>query len=138
MRRFGPVLPLSLLLSLALLAALAVPVRAGEEWCDTDPIVLIVTPAGATVPIYVTSGGLGIEHIPAVLLGAARYTAQPAQDGRATLVQLSVTVPGDAFDGHFATRTVISSGPMVSGTVYARATGYSGQPMAVAFILAVP
>ncbi len=138
MRRFGSVLPLPLLLALALLAALPGPVRAGEEWCDTDPIVLIATPAGATVPIYVTSGGLGIAHAPAVLLAAARYTAQPAQDGRATLVELSVTVPGDAFDAHFATRVVVSSGPLGTLLIYARAKGDSGQPMAMSFTLAVP
>jgi len=138
MRRFGSVLPLPLLLSFALLAAFAGPVRAGEEWCDTDPLLLIRTPAGATVPVYVTSGGLGLAHTPAVLLATEQYTAQPAQEGRATLVQVSVTVPGDAFDAHFATRAVVSSGPMATGTLYARATGESGQPMAMTFTLAVP
>ncbi len=66
------------------------------------------------------------------------YTAQPVQGGRATLVHLEVLVPGDLFDDHFATRSVASSGPLGSGTVYATASGYSGQAMTMVFTLAVP
>ena len=138
MRRPGPVLALSLLPALALLGALAAPVAAGEEWCDTDPLLLIRTPAGAIVPVYVTSGALGIAHEPAVLLATTWYTAQPVQGGRATLVHVSDTVPGDLFAASFATRVVVSSGPMGTASIYGRASGTSGQPMALSFTLAVP
>ncbi len=138
MRRPGPILALSLVPALLLLAALAGPVAAGEEWCDTDPLLLITTPAGATVPVYVTSGALGVEHSAAALLATTSYTVQSVQGGRATLVRLSDTVPGDAFAAQFATRVVVSSGPLGTMLVYGRATGYSGQPMVLSFTLAVP
>jgi hypothetical protein len=127
-----------LLPALALLVALAAPVAAGEEWCDTDPLLLIATPAGSIVPVYVTSGALGVEHAPAVLLAATSYVAQPVQGGRATLVTLSDTVPGDALGATFATRVVVSGGPLGTATLYGRATGESGAPMVLAFTLAVP
>jgi hypothetical protein len=138
MRWLGPVLAVPLLPALALLAALAGPVAAGEEWCDTDPLLLIRTPAGAIVPVYVTSGALGVEHQAAVLLVTTQYTAQSVQGGRATLVQVSDTVPSDVFAASFATRFVVSSGPMGTALIYGQATGTSGQPMALSFTLAVP
>ncbi len=114
------------------------PVRAAEEWCDTDPLVLIVTPGGAVVPVYVTTGALGTAHQPATVAAVITYSARPTGDALGTIVQLSVAVPDDAFGRGFATRTVASTGPLGTGTIYGRASGASGGPMALTFTLDTP
>ena len=128
------------LIGVCLLAALTwAPVTlAGAEWCDTDPLVLVQTPGGATVPVYVTNGALGVEHLPAVLLAAISYTASPTNGGRATLVKMDVVVPDDEFASRFPTRSVASTGPMATGAIYASTTGYSGKVMRLVFKLDVP
>ncbi len=125
-------------LVVAVLAAFVPATRAGIEWCDTDPLVLIETPGGALVPVFVTTGALGTEHLPAVLLARMSYTAQPVEGGTATLVHLDVTVPDDLFGSHFPTRSTASSGPLATGTIYATTSGHSGEVMALTFKLAVP
>ena len=129
---------LAIVIAAPLLFVLAPSPLAAAEWCDADPLVLIRTPGGALVPVYVTSGGLGAMHLPAVLLAKMDYSVQPAAGGNATLVRLEVVVPGDLLDSHFPTRTVASTGPLATGTIYARATGYSGETMAMTFRLEVP
>jgi hypothetical protein len=108
-----------------------------EAWCDGDPVVVIVTPGGAIVPLFVTSSGLGLQHLPAVLLAGITYTTEPADGGTATLVKLRVVVPGDLFDPRFATRSVVSTGPLGTGTVHGSTSGVSGAPMSVTFKLNV-
>jgi hypothetical protein len=131
---------LALVLAVAGLLALvpAPPARASDQWCEDDPLVVITTPGGAAVPLYVTKRGLGLEHLAAVQLGRVSYTALAAAGGGATLVQLAVTIPDDAFGVHFATQAVVSTGPLGAGTVYADASGFSGQGMPMQFILDVP
>ena len=129
------------LIGVSLLAAAPVwtpATLAGAQWCDTDPLVLIETPGGATVPVYVTNGALGTEHLPAVLLAAMTYTASPTDGGSATLVKLDVVVPDDEFASHFPTRSVASTSPMATGAIYASTTGYSGEVMRLVFKLDVP
>ena len=121
-------------------AGLPGPVRvahAGDEWCEIDPLVAITTPGGANVVVYVTSGALGLEHLPAVQLAAIRHTVQPVEGGRATLVKMDVVVPNDLFGSGFPTKTTVSSGPLKTLTVYASATGTSGSPMRLEFTLPV-
>src|SRR5215213_9438499 len=40
-------------------------VRAAE-WCDTDPLVLVRTPAGYLVPVYILVGAQGLQHLATV------------------------------------------------------------------------
>ena len=108
---------------------------AGAQWCDTDPVVVIVTPRGAPVPVFVTSGALGVEHLPAVLLASTKYTVAPVSGG--TLVKMDVVVPNDIFAHSYPTRTVASTGPLGTGMIYARASGTSGKPMRLTFTLSV-
>jgi hypothetical protein len=108
-----------------------------EAWCDGDPVVVVVTPGGALVPLFVTSSGLGVQHLPAVLLAAITYTTELADGGTATLVKLRVVVPGDLFDPRFATRSVVSTGPLGTGAVYGSTSGVSGDPMSITFKLNV-
>jgi hypothetical protein len=131
-------LMLAVLIAAPLLFILAPSPVAAAEWCDTDPLVLIKTPGGTLVPVFVTSGALGVQHMPAVLLARMDYSTRAVEGGTATLVQLDVVVPGDLLDSHFPTRTVASTGPLATGTIHARATGYSGETMTLTFTLDVP
>lgn len=108
---------------------------AGAQWCDTDPVVVIITPRGAIVPIFVNNGAQGAEHLPAVLLASMKYTVEPASSG--TLVHLDVVVPNDLFGKGFTTRSVVSTGPLGTGIVYATAYGVSGKAMHLDFTLNV-
>jgi len=106
---------------------------ASDQWCDDDPPVVLHTPGGALVTVYVTDSVLGLSHLPAVQL--ARITADVSPAGGGTRVHVQVLVPGDAFDPFFATRSTVSTGPFATGTIYATASGFSGQPMAMTFTL---
>jgi hypothetical protein len=121
---------------LLLSAHLAAPgASAGAQWCDTDPVVVIATPAGALVPVYVNNGVLGLEHESTVLLASMPYTVVPVAGG--TEVHLSVTIPNDLLAKGFPTRSVVSTGPLGTGTIYATASGVSGKPMLLTFTLDV-
>lgn len=128
---------LTLCVAVLLAVGPALSARAMEEWCEDDPPVLITTPGGALVPVYVTSGGLGLQHLPAVQLAKISYLAQPTQGGQGTLVKMRVVVPGDAFSSTFATRTTVSTLAWGMGTVYASASGSATQPMDMTFQLGV-
>jgi hypothetical protein len=62
------------------------------------------------------------------------YTVKPADGGR-TLVTMDVTLPEGLYGRDFATRTTISTGPMGTLQVLAKAQGESGQAMRVQFTL---
>jgi hypothetical protein len=132
----------ALLWLLLVAASVAVPVGepvalASDDWCDTDPILLIHTPAGRLVPVFVTVGAHNILFTPDTLLGSllVSYTAAPASNGAATNVSVVVSVPPSLLDPSFATRATVSTGALGTGTVYARATGTSGAPSALTFQL---
>ncbi len=113
---------------------------ASETWCDTDPILLIQTPAGRLVPVFVTVGAQSVVFTPNTLLGSllVSYTAAPARGGTATKLTVVVNVPPSQLQPSFATRATISAGALGSGTVYARGTGVSGSSMISTFELASP
>jgi hypothetical protein len=116
---------------------------AGETWCDVDPVVVVTTPQGNQVPVFVTTGARGAEHAPAVLAQSITYTTEPAREGTATHVRMTVVVPGDAVpsdapEKRFDTRTKASSGPLGSGTLHSTAEGSAGKPMQMSFTLDVP
>src|SRR5688572_14713720 len=107
-------------------------VSAAEQWCETDPLVVIATPSGNLVPVYVTTGAEGLRLAQAQL-AAIEYTVSPAESGRATRVSMTVTVPV-ALDGvRFATRSVVSTGPLKTGTILASVSGTSGHAMRMEF-----
>jgi hypothetical protein len=129
---------LSVVVALVLLAGPAPRASASELWCETDPLVVITTPGGSQVPIYATNSALGLEHLPAVQVARISYTAISTEGGLATAVLLDVLVPEDELSDHFATRSVVSTGPLKSGTILASASGFSGQAMQMQFKLNVP
>ncbi len=121
------------------LTASVAPAGAGDEWCESDPVVPVTTPKGNVLVVYVLTGAAGMEHLPAVLAAEYRYTATAARGGTSTLVELDVLVPaGVTGGGPFATRSAASTGPLKSGTLLASTTGWSGKPMRLRFELGVP
>jgi hypothetical protein len=111
---------------------------ANDEWCDTDPVLVIRTPAGNPVSVYYLTGVYGELNVVAGLLGnlTASYTATPS--GLGTAVTVRVTVPAGSGGASYPTRVKVSSGPLGTLTVYGQTTGTSGAPMEVPFYLAVP
>ncbi len=117
------------------------PARAGAEWCDTDPLLLVTTPSGHVVPVFILVGAQGPEHLPAAQaasLLATTGTAETTAGGRATRVTVTVTVPHDLFGGGFPARAAASTGPLGTGTVHATDEGVSGVPLILRFTLDVP
>ena len=117
--------------------ALAAPALAGDEWCPSDPAVVVHTPGGNTVVVHVTIWALGTEH-QAALRDAVIVTTATAAPGPTTDGEIRVTVPDDAYATGFPTRATASTHPWEAGTVLARDEGKSGQPMKLRFRLDVP
>jgi hypothetical protein len=137
MKRFRAVLT-AMVMALFLMGTAAPAALASDDWCDTDPLVVIKTPAGNLVPVFNTVGAKGLQHQPAILLARVSYTTQRGGDGRSTVVNLNVTVPDDLIGSGFPTRAKISTGPMGTLKVLATATGTSGKAMPMQFTLDVP
>lgn len=116
----------------------AAPTSAGAwvTFCDWDPIVLVVTPAGHIVPVYDsvwTSSPLDLG------VPLESYTASRAYDksGRpVTAVNMTISVPtGLLF--RYTTKTMVTSGLLGTGTIYAWQYGTSGTPANLKFTLPV-
>lgn len=126
----------------ALLAAgvlLASPTTAGAwaTFCDWDPLVLVVTPSGHIVPVYdsVWTSSLLDLGVPLESYTVSRTYSRTGKPE--TLVDMTISVPtGLLFS--YQTTDEVTSGLLGSGTVYARASGYSGTPVHLKFILATP
>jgi hypothetical protein len=63
---------------------------------------------------------------------------QAVDGGKKTLVKMDVTLPEGLYGRDFATRTTISTGPMGTLQVLAKAQGESGQAMKLQFTLDTP
>jgi hypothetical protein len=116
--------------------------EAGDEWCDVDPVRVIVTPKGNVTAVFYLTGVLGPRDLVGALLGllSASHTVQPAGNG--TLVRLKVTVPSGLLGlGNGKPRPArlkVSSGLLGSGVDYGSTTGETGKVMTVDFRLNVP
>jgi hypothetical protein len=112
---------------------------AGEEWCDIDPPVVIVTPQGHLATVYANIGSQGL--LPSLLneLSQISYTVAPANGGTATQVTLTVTVRKTLLTGSSTpTRVKVSSLLLGLGNVYGSANGTVGKPMTVKFLINTP
>ena len=128
------------LLAAALAAGLllSAPTSAGAwvTYCDWDPIVLIVTPAGHVVPVYDsvwTSSPLDL----AVPLESYTVSRVYDRSGKAmTAVNMTISVPtGLLFS--YTTKDMVTSGLLGTGTVYAWQYGRSGTPVHLKFTLPI-
>ncbi|TMD41012.1 MAG: hypothetical protein E6I89_02135 [Chloroflexi bacterium] len=117
----------------------ASPTSAGAwaTYCDWDPLVLIVTPAGHIVPVYDsvwTSSPLDLG------LPLESYTVARAYDAAGnpvTVVHMTISVPtGLLF--RYAVTDEVTTGLLGSGTVLARQSGTSGTPVHLTFTLHTP
>ena len=122
----------------AALSTVAAPTAFGaEDWCDCDPVQLVITSGGKIVPIFVTSGARGLLNLTSALLAKISTSSQSADGGKSTLVTVKVTVPNSLLSKNFDTRFKVSSGPIGLLKEYATATGVSGQTMTAQFKLPV-
>ena len=115
---------------------LASPSSAGAwaTYCDWDPLVLIVTPAGHVVPVYDsvwTASPLALG----VPLESYTVTRVYDVDGRPhTAVDMTITTPtGLLF--RYTVKDMVTSGLLGTGTVYAVQYGTSGTPVHLKFTL---
>src|SRR5947207_3719398 len=111
--------PLAIVAAVLLCAAVAPAARASDQWCEDDPLIVVVTPGGAVVPLYVTKMALGLEHLVAVQTAAVNYSVKPVGGGTATMVQVTVSIPDDLFGSDYPTRAVMSTGPLMTGVILA-------------------
>jgi hypothetical protein len=111
--------------------------EANDEWCDTDPIRLILTPGGTPVAVFYVTGVKGLLGIVGSLLShlTVEHTAVPDNGG--TKVTLSVTVPNGLLGATYDTRLKCTSDLLGSGTVYGQTYGTSGTAMTLQFRLDV-
>ena len=126
----------------AVLAAgflIASPASAGawSTFCDWDPLVLVVTPSGHIVPVYdsVWTSSLVDLGVPLESYNVSRTYSRSGTPE--TLVDMTISVPTGLLL-RYQTTDEVTSGLLGSGTVYARASGYSGTPVHLKFILASP
>lgn len=117
---------------------LASPATAGAwmTYCDYDPLVLIVTPAGHVVPVYdsVWTSSLLDLAVPLTSVQTARTYVNGAP---ATAVTTTIDVPTGLLL-RYQTYDEVTSGLLGSGFVYAHAYGYSGTPTVLKFTLPTP
>jgi hypothetical protein len=139
---------------------------ADADWCDDDPLVEIRTPAGQLLPVHVTNYALG-QHLGALKEvhnnpGAPyiSYTIVPgkhsandfsAKNGKSVNgpgkpgdwdITLSIVIPGhpitgDAVEGKFKVKAVVSTEANAKGTILGRDEGWSDRVMSIRFSLTV-
>ena len=121
--------------ALAAAAGHGVPVaRAWDEWCDSDPLLVIRTPEGHFVTVYCLIGVYGPTAVVAGLVGNLTPAYTVAAAGHRTKVTVTATVPCGAGTG-FRTRMKVTSAPLGLGTEHGRTEGTCGAPLAVSFFL---
>ena len=121
----------------ALAALPATPAHASDQWCDIDPVQLVITSGGALIPIFVTNGAPSLVYAPQLLLAKITHSTESVDHGTATLVTVRVTVPNPLLGSPFPTRSVVTSGPLGLLHVYATTTGTSGKAMVMRFKLPI-
>jgi hypothetical protein len=113
------------------------PTSAAAEWCEGDPLVMLTTPQGNVVPVYVSEYAHGAQYQPN-LAGTIITSAATRTRAGGTQFDLYVKVPEATITGYFATRAVASTAPNGAGAIYDTASGRSGRAMHLQFTVAVP
>ncbi len=112
-------------------------VAAMESYCDWDPPVLVVTPAGNLETVYV---GVFTQSPLQLGLPIVSYTAVRAYDAAGkpvTKVDIAVSVPAGLLF-QFQTYSVVSTGLLGGGQVLAASYGKSGQTTHLRYTLNQP
>jgi hypothetical protein len=117
----------------------ASPASAGaySTYCDWDPLVLAVTPAGHVVAMYDSVWTPSALDLGLPLESTHTWRVYSRTGTPETAVAVTISVPtGLLF--RYGTTDEVTSGLLGSGTVFARASGYSGAPVTLRFILHTP
>ena len=112
------------------------PTSAGAwfSYCDWDPIVLIVTPAGHLVPVYDSVWTTSLLDLGLPLESYTTWRVYAADGTPETAVDMAITVPTGVLL-RYNVNDMVTSGPLGSGTLYAARSGTSGSPVHLKFIL---
>lgn len=124
----------------AAVAALAAgPAAAGAyaEYCDWDPPVAIVTPAGNLVTVHDSVWTSSVLNIGTPVTTYAATRTYDRKGNAETAVDMAITVPAGLLYS-FQVQDYVATGPLLSGTVLASASGYSGQTLHLYFTLQTP
>jgi hypothetical protein len=124
-------------LAAGIMTATAVPAGAMFTYCDWDPLVLIITPAGHIVPVYDSVWTPSPLDLGLPLESYAVKRVYDKHGNPETLVTMKITTPtGLLF--WYSTTDEVTTGLLGSGTVLARAGGNSWTPTYLKFILHEP
>lgn len=114
----------------------ALPVTAGAwcSYCEWDPLVLVVTPAGNVVPVY---DSVWTDQLLDIGVPVESYTTSRVWGKHGdpeTEVDMTISVPAGALL-QFQTMDEVTTGLLGSGTMLASAMGTSGTPVNLKFVL---
>jgi hypothetical protein len=118
------------------MVASALPAAACMTYCDWDPLVAVITPAGHIVPVYDsvwTSSPLDLG------LPLESYTVKHVIQAGKTVTQVNVSIyvpAGLLFT--FQTFNEVTTGLLGSGTVLASGYGSSGSTTHLQFVIPEP
>lgn len=123
-------------LAAGFLFASSVGASACVTYCDWDPLVLVVTPAGHVVPVFDSVWTSSLLNLG---LPTESYTTKRVWRNGQPMTQVDVTIyvpAGLLF--RFNTMDEVTTGLLGSGTVLASGYGTSGTPVHLEFTLASP
>ena len=111
---------------------------AGEDWCDTDPLVKVITPGGSHQFVHLTFSAPSSAFRQNLIAAknSIVWTAVRSADGLGTDVTVTSTVPLDGLAA-FPTRSRVSTHPFGEGTLYSSVEGTAGIPMVNSYRLNV-
>lgn len=115
---------------------LASPVTAGAwcVFCDWDPVVLVITPAGHVVPVYDSVWTASPLDLALPLESYTTSRVYSATGQPETAVDMVITVPTGVLL-RYQTLDEVTTGLLGSGKVLAEAGGTSGTPVHLKFVL---
>lgn len=104
------------------------------SYCDWDPPVVIVTPAGNTVLVHDSVWTSSLLNIGLPVTGYTTARVYDSSGKAETAVDMTVTVPTELL-WQYKYTAYVATGPLLSGQVLASATGSSGVPVHLKFVL---
>lgn len=109
-----------------------------DDWCSSDPLVKVVTPAGNRQYLHITFSAPSTDYRKNLndAKDSISWTAERSANGQGTDVVVTSTVPLNGM-APFATRATISTNPFGEGTVYSIVEGTAGVQMVNTFYLPV-
>jgi hypothetical protein len=124
--------------ALALGLLMASPASAGAfvQYCDWDPLVLVVTPSGHAVLVYDSVWTSSLLNLGLPLESHTVARAYDSAGRPVTAVDMTVYVPSLLWG--FSTMDEVTTGLLGSGKVLARTYGTSGQTVRLKFIIPEP